>query len=190
MQQTSNWYVLRTRSGMEKKVAQLLVRKGVECYCPLVKTTIHSSNPDKTKAGPLFKSQVFIQISPDQQRAVNQMSGVIGFVYWLDQPLVVPPGEIAVIRQFAGNYQHIQVEKIAVRTDGKIKITEERKSKTEDMPAATLTLTVVLPSLGYKLVAETKELNVKVIDGQKETTPAGEVHSASRQSIPVQRSGN
>ena len=57
------WFVLYTRPGCERKVAELLEKKHVEVYCPLSKTNKQWSDRKKPALQPLFSSYVFVFIT-------------------------------------------------------------------------------------------------------------------------------
>jgi transcription antitermination factor NusG len=58
---TPKWYAVYTRPRWEKKVAALLLHKGIESYCPLNKVRRRWSDRTKTIEEPLFKSYVFVK---------------------------------------------------------------------------------------------------------------------------------
>ncbi|MEO6221006.1 MAG: transcription termination/antitermination NusG family protein, partial [Ginsengibacter sp.] len=49
------WYVVYTRPRWEKKIAENLLRLGIEHYCPLNKVTRQWSDRKKKVLEPLFK---------------------------------------------------------------------------------------------------------------------------------------
>ena len=55
------WYVVYTKPNWEKKVAELLEKKGIEQYCPLNKVQKQWHDRKKTVWEPLFKSYVFVR---------------------------------------------------------------------------------------------------------------------------------
>ena len=56
-----HWYVLYTKSNCEKKVAELLNKRGVETYCPINKVYRQWSDRRKQLSVPLFTSYVFVK---------------------------------------------------------------------------------------------------------------------------------
>ncbi|HZZ75628.1 MAG TPA: transcription termination/antitermination NusG family protein, partial [Puia sp.] len=57
------WYAVYTKPHCEKKVADLLTRKGIENYYPQNNVLKHWSDRKKIVHAPLFSSFVFVRIS-------------------------------------------------------------------------------------------------------------------------------
>jgi transcription antitermination factor NusG len=94
------WLVIRTRPRWEKKVANLLQEKGVEVFCPLVKTPRQWSDRLKTIDVPLLRSFLFVRIEQEQRTVVRLTDGVVNFVYKNGKPVVVKERLLRQIRQF------------------------------------------------------------------------------------------
>ncbi len=58
----NKWYVLYVKSRSEKSVNDLLLKKGIESFLPVVKTVREWSDRKKEIEVPLFKSYVFVKI--------------------------------------------------------------------------------------------------------------------------------
>jgi len=160
-----NWYAVYTRPKWEKKVADLLGRKRIENYCPLCKSIKQWSDRKKTIFEPLFTSYVFVHVDETEHLPVKQTDGILNFVYWLGKPAVIKNDEIDTIRNFLAENQHIRLEKIDVNVDDKVKIIDGpfklwEGSVTEIRPKS---VKVLLPSLGYALVAEIPKSRIEVI---------------------------
>lgn len=97
---SKHWYVVYTRPGRETKVARLLAKKKIEHYCPRVKVSMLLQNKKKISKEPLFKSYVFVYISESGQGAIKKTEGIINFVYWLNNPVIVRKEEIEDIKAF------------------------------------------------------------------------------------------
>ena len=90
----AKWFALYTKPRWEKKVNQLLIDKGVECYCPLNKVKRKWSDRTKTLEEPLFKSYVFVKVTEEERTKVRLTNGVVNFVYWNGKPAIVREKEI------------------------------------------------------------------------------------------------
>ena len=161
-----NWYAVYTRPKWEKKVAELLDRKRIESYCPLSKSIKQWSDRKKTIFEPLFTSYVFVYVNETEHLPVKQTDGILNFVYWLGKPAVIKNDEIDTIRNFLAENQHIRLEKIDVNVDDKVKIIDGpfklwEGSVTEIRPKS---VKVLLPSLGYALLAEIPKSRIEVIN--------------------------
>jgi transcription antitermination factor NusG len=107
-----NWYVIYTRPGYENKIVKTLARKNIEHYLPAVKVVQKTIVRNKTYTEPLFTSCVFVKISGDQKVKLVKFKGVINLLYWLNQPLIIPAGEIETIKHFLNDHPNVSVEKI------------------------------------------------------------------------------
>lgn len=119
------WMVIYTRSKWEKKVDRLLKEKGVESFCPLVKTNRRWADRNMLVELPLFTSYLFVNISPAEQSMVRETMGVINFIYYSGKPATVDKEDIERIKTIVGKYK--DVETISIRelsTGDRIKITQ------------------------------------------------------------------
>lgn len=119
------WMVIYTRSKWEKKVDRLLKEKGVESFCPLVRTNRKWADRNMLVELPLFTSYLFVRISSSEQSLVRETMGVINFIYYSGRPAVVDNCDIERIRAIVGKYK--DVETVSIRelsTGDRIKITQ------------------------------------------------------------------
>ena len=161
------WYAVYTRPRWEKKVAELLTRKSIDCYCPLNKVKKQWHDRKKIIQVPLFTSYVFIKGENLNKTSVLETDGILNFVYWLRKPAVIRDGEIQTIKDFLLEYDHIQLEKTRISINDQIRITEgplvDLYGKVISISGKTIC--VQLPSLGYALKVQVLNENVeKVID--------------------------
>ncbi|CAM3470075.1 UpxY family transcription antiterminator [Zobellia roscoffensis] len=94
------WYVLKVKSGYEKKVVQGLSKMNVQVYCPIVKEVRIWSDRKKTIETPLIKSYVFIKCSEKNRPLAFSVHGVERYLYWLGKPALVREEEIEVLKQW------------------------------------------------------------------------------------------
>jgi len=97
---SKNWFAIYTKPRCEKKVNSLLVRKGIESWCPLQKMQRQWSDRKKIVEEPLFKSYVFVKIKDDEKVNVLRTDGVLNFVYFLGKPALIKETEINIIKSF------------------------------------------------------------------------------------------
>jgi len=170
------WFVLYTRPGCERKVAELLEKKHVEVFCPLSKTNKQWSDRKKPALQPLFSSYVFVFITPDKQRLVRQTDGVINFIHWLNKPAVICQEEIDTIRNFLKEYDFVRLEKTSINMNDRVRIINGPLMMWEGtvVEIRTTIVKITLPSLGYALVAEiSKETPESVMSLQDLKMKAG-----------------
>ncbi|MBW0179231.1 UpxY family transcription antiterminator [Sediminibacterium sp.] len=100
MEPEKKWYALYTKPRWEKKIDSVLIRKGIESWCPLQKVERQWSDRKKIIEDPLFKSYVFVRIAPDERTKVLMTDGVLNFVHYLGKPAVIKDDEISVIKKY------------------------------------------------------------------------------------------
>lgn len=89
-----NWYVIKTQSRSEHKVAQRINAVGMHVYLPLQKTIRQWSDRKKKIEVPLIPNTLFVQT---EQKLLNQLYTIPGFhsiLKFLGQPALVRRHEI------------------------------------------------------------------------------------------------
>jgi transcription antitermination factor NusG len=149
------WLAVYTRPRWEKKVNQLLVEKGLECYCPLNKVRRKWSDRIKIVEEPLFKSYVFVKVSEDDRTVVRMTTGAINFVYWNGKPAVIKEREINAIKRFLGEYENVEARPMELSVNQRVRITNgtlmDHEGKVLDVRHKMAK--VAIDSLGYILIA-------------------------------------
>ena len=108
-EENKNWYVVYTRPRWEKKVASVLLQKGIENYCPLNKVLKQWSDRKKVVLEPLFKGYVFIRVPEATKWDIKKIDGIINFVYWLGKPAKIKESEINTIQKFLQEFNDVEV---------------------------------------------------------------------------------
>jgi transcription antitermination factor NusG len=156
-----NWYIVYTRSGNEKRVASLLDKKGFETYCPSKKLIRHPLDRRKYVTTPLFSCYVFVRASEAEQEmdTIRDTEGVQNFVYWRATPAIVLNDEIETIKKFLAEYDFVTTEKSEVIQNDKVRVLNGPLILWEGnvVEVMTDTVKILLPSLGYALVAEIRK---------------------------------
>lgn len=172
MTKESKWYAVYTKPRWEKKVADLLTRKQIENYCPLNKVQRQWSDRKKIVMEPLFQSYVFVRVTSDMSAEVRDTNGVLNFVYWLRKPAVIRDEEIDQIKRLMNEFPSVKVEKAAVNLNDRVRVMGGPLMLREGnvLEVKNKTVKVLLPSLGYMLVAEIEKANIEkmpVLNGGK-----------------------
>jgi len=159
------WYAVHTRPRWEKKIATQFSKKGIELYCPLNKVQRQWSDRKKIILEPLFTSYIFVRLSDTEQLPVLQTDGVISFVYWLKKPAVIRDEEIDAIKRFMNEYESVNLEKTEVNVNDRVRIIGGPLMEREGniLEVKNRMVKVLLPSLGYTLVATIEKSNVEIL---------------------------
>jgi transcription antitermination factor NusG len=165
MKKTYNWYAVYTKPRWEKKVAELLTRKKIENYCPLNRVRKQWADRKKMVYEPLFTSYVFVRVTEQEQIQLRKTDGIINLVYWLGKPAIIKNEEIDIIKKFLSEHKHVSLEKTSVKVDDLVQVISGALMNYEGKVASVMTKTVkvVLPSLGYMMLAEVEKINVKLL---------------------------
>src|SRR5438045_3370778 len=118
----SNWYAVKTRPRWEKKISKTLALKGIEHYCPLNKIVRQWSDRKKTVLEPLFKTYVFVKVDEQKKWDLKKIDGILNYVYWLGKPAKIKEGEINLIKKFLNEFSDVQVQKIDLHLNQKVRI--------------------------------------------------------------------
>ncbi len=154
---TKHWYAVYTKTQQEQKVGTALAKKGIENYVPLTRVDVYRGFGRKMNLQPLLPGFVFVCINETQFGTVRNNSDVINFMYWLGKPAQLPAAEIQALQQFAATHQRLVAEKTAIQRNVHPMPVEKKFGEYFD-PVAGLqrgTVSLQLPSLGYKLTAAT-----------------------------------
>ena len=159
------WYAVYTRPKWEKKVTGLLACKEIENYCPLNRVVRQWSDRKKIMYEPLFTSYVFVRASEKEHLHVVQTDGIINYVNWQGKPAVIPDHEIELIKQFLLEYSNVKLERLQVGLNDTVKIKYGLFMEQEGqvIEVHNKTVKVVLPSLGYIMLAGISKSHVEVV---------------------------
>ena len=100
MKEIKNWFAIYTKPRWEKKVDSILLRKGIESWCPVQKVERKWSDRRKIIDDPVFKSYVFVRITGEERLSVLQTEGVLNFVHFLGKPAVIKDEEVANVKLY------------------------------------------------------------------------------------------
>jgi transcription antitermination factor NusG len=153
---TRHWYAVYTRPQKEKKVSALLTKKGIENFCPIVKTSDLKSAIKREEFQPLFNSYVFVNLQESELLTIKNIPGVVSIIYWKSKPAVINDKEIEILKQLTATYSTIKLEKTAVDMDGVAKLIGEPlvAYKENSVSLKYQSLKINLPTLGYNMIAE------------------------------------
>jgi transcription antitermination factor NusG len=104
VEREKKWYVFYTRSRAEKKISELLQKRGHEHYLPIIKELRKWSDRKKVVEKPLFSSYIFIKAELHEiQELIQWIPGLISCVRYNSQPAILTNEEIAKIIKFVAS---------------------------------------------------------------------------------------
>lgn len=109
------WLAVYTRPRWEKKVNLLLEQKGMDAFCPLVKTRKKWADRYKTVEVPLFSSYIFAHINPKQQLLLKQTAGVVGLIHHCGVPAEITADEIERVKYIVREESVSELEAISLQ---------------------------------------------------------------------------
>lgn len=160
-----DWYAVYTKPQREKKVSSILTRRGIENYCPINNIVKVNPHNKKTLSEPLFSCHVFVFVSESEMKTLDNIPDMINFVYWMSKPAVITKEEIDAVKQLTLNYQNIKLEKTFVNMNDMVRIVDEPviSFKENSVMVKYQTLKIMLPSLGYTIIAERARTHEEII---------------------------
>ena len=114
------WHALYVRSRSEKKVLSQLEEMGVEAYLPLITVVRQWSDRRMKVQEPLFKSYVFVRSNDKQYIPILNVYGVVRFVCFEREAVVVPENQIVAIKKFVSDYEN--GEEFKMQNDEELKV--------------------------------------------------------------------
>ena len=155
-----NWYVLCTKPQHEVKTAQSLTQLGFEVYCPMKTEVRQWSDRKKKVRSPLFSKYIFIRTCEQNRNSVFQAAGVLNYLFWLKKPAVVPEQEMNALRSYLED-EAIDSEDLRCFKSGdtvQLKQGFFKGQKAEIKKINNQRVELILPVLGYRLIARTRDL--------------------------------
>ncbi len=165
-----NWYAVYTQPQKEKKVALALLKKGIENFCPIVKTNSARVNIKKDFYQPLFNCYVFVFVHENEVELLKKFPGIVNVIYWKSKPAIINEMEIDILKQLTANYSCIKLEKTMVDMNGSVRLIGEPAVayKENSVSLKYQSLKINLPTLGYNMIAErTKPLEEFIFQESK-----------------------
>ncbi len=103
------WFAVYTKYKAEKYVHNLLKKKGIEAYVPLIQSTKRYSSKIKTISKPLINCYVFVRILKKDYVSVLETEHVIRFLKQRKDLISIPNEEILILQKLVGEFDGISV---------------------------------------------------------------------------------
>lgn len=102
----AKWFVIYTKARCEKKVAEGLKERGIEVFCPMLKTRRRWSDRYKWTEEPLLRSYCFVKLEDRDRHVVFGVNHVVRYLFWQGKPAIVRDEEISVLQQLLNDHDH------------------------------------------------------------------------------------
>ena len=158
MEKIRQWYVVYTKTGHEQKVCTTLQRKKIDSFYLANKMTKLSYGRERISFKPLVGRYVFAYLSEEEISTAKEASGIINFVHWQAQPVVINADDIYLLRRFFSIHNDIRLEKTKVNMD--------EQATMSILPSDNDNSNIVnlyFPVLGYIMTVQENKTRVKVI---------------------------
>ena len=116
------WYAITTKFKCEKYVAEVLRRKGLESYVPLLRRTRRYTRKIKTYDIPLISCYAFVSIAPEDKVRVLEVPYVHNFVRFSGKIVPVPENEMQMMRRVVGEISDVIAEPKQWRQGDKVEV--------------------------------------------------------------------
>jgi transcription antitermination factor NusG len=104
-----HWFVFYVKAKHERQVERLLLRDGYTVYLPLITSLKQWAQRKKMVEESLFKSYIFVQIRKNQIYDVLQLPSVVKSVRFNNEPAVLLPKHIELIKELILNKTQFEV---------------------------------------------------------------------------------
>ncbi len=106
------WFVFYTKSRQEKKVNDLLIKRGFEPYLPLQKVMRQWSDRRKKVEVPLFNSYIFVRVAEHDIQNVLSVPGVAWNIRLNGKPAELHLHELETIQRFIETGMLIEAQNV------------------------------------------------------------------------------
>lgn len=104
------WYAAYTKPRNEKKVLERLEATGIEVYLPLQRRLKQWSDRKKLVEEPLFRSYIFVRITPKDYYNVLNTFGIVRYITFEGKAVPIPDNQINIIKQLLE--QDVEIESV------------------------------------------------------------------------------
>lgn len=106
---SGSWYAVYTKSNFEKRIHSKLKATSIEAYLPLRKEVRQWSDRKKAVEEPLIKSYLFVKIAQKDYSRVLSIPGVVKFISFSDEPVVIPEYQIDIIKRLLADADDLEI---------------------------------------------------------------------------------
>jgi transcription antitermination factor NusG len=164
-----NWYAVRVKSRSEKKVFADLQEQNIETYLPLQRQLRIWSDRKKWIESPLISGYLFVYISRKEYDLVLRIYNVVNYIYFEGKAAIIRKSDIELIKRMLGqaelsveitNEQLIAGQMVEIVNGPLLGVIGELIQFQGRNRVA-----LRIPPLGYTVLIDTPEKNLKAYNG-------------------------
>lgn len=162
----AKWFAVYTGYKREKKVVELLNKKGIMAYVPLQRLTRHYTRKTKLVEIPLISCYVFVKIIQSEYVPVLETQFVQRFLKINRNLICIPNAEIDLLKRIVGEQMDIEVDTAAWHEGDQVEVIAGQLTGLQGMlveKRGEHKLIVTLQSLGYELRIEVNPSHLRKI---------------------------
>jgi len=153
----ARWFAVYTGYKREKKVVELLTKKGIAAYVPLQHLTRHYTRKTRQVELPLISCYVFVKITQPQYVPVLETQFVQRFLKIRRNLLAIPEAEIDLLRRIVGELTDIEVETTGFHQGDEVEVIAGQLTGLRGVlveKRGRQKLVIALKTMGYDLMME------------------------------------
>lgn len=116
------WFAIYTKYKCEKYVVELLAKKGVAAYVPIITKIKQYSTRVKQHDVPLINCYVFVKITKKEYVKVLETQYVMSFIKQRQNLISIPENEINLLKRIVGEIQEVSVGNIELNIGDEVEI--------------------------------------------------------------------
>ncbi len=118
----SKWFAIYTKYKCEKYVTDLLAKKSIAAYVPLITKIKQYVSRVKRYDVPLINCYVFVRITKDQYARVLETQYVMSFIKQRQNLISIPDEEINLLKRIVGEIEDVNAESIEMNPGDEVEI--------------------------------------------------------------------
>ena len=118
----SKWFAIYTKYKCEKYVTDLLAKRGIAAYVPLITKVKQYTSRIKRYDVPLINCYVFVKITEDQYVKVLETQYVMSFIKQRQNLISIPEEEINLLKRIVGEIENVSAGNIEMEVGDEVEI--------------------------------------------------------------------
>ncbi|MCX6189611.1 MAG: UpxY family transcription antiterminator [Bacteroidetes bacterium] len=123
MENSPDWFAFYTLPRAEKKVAETLELLQFEHFLPLKKTLKQWSDRKKMVIEPVFRSYIFVKVTPVNIKKVVAVEGILKVIHFGSVPQKIPENQIVFLKILLESPDEIEIQS-NLQTGDKVRVSQ------------------------------------------------------------------